>query len=73
MAPSKRPSERSCLVGLPLSIGGVLGTLYATGHAMGLTPLIAILMLMAISAKNPFSLWSMPSSQLLTAVGGSNR
>jgi len=40
------------LVALPLSIGGALGTLYLTGHAMGLTPLIAILMLMGIAAKN---------------------
>ena len=40
------------LVALPLSIGGALGLLYLTGHAMGLTALIAILMLLGIAAKN---------------------
>lgn len=40
------------LIALPLSIGGALGFLYLTGHAMGLTALIAILMLMGIAAKN---------------------
>ena len=40
------------LVALPLSIGGALGLLYLTGHAMGLTTLIAILMLLGIAAKN---------------------
>ena len=40
------------LVALPLSIGGALGLLYLTGHAMGITPLIGILMLLGIAAKN---------------------
>ncbi|TPM34210.1 efflux RND transporter permease subunit [Mesorhizobium sp. B2-3-4] len=40
------------LVALPLSIGGALGFMLITGKALGISPLIGILMLMGIAAKN---------------------
>ncbi|WP_366932547.1 efflux RND transporter permease subunit, partial [Mesorhizobium sp.] len=40
------------LVALPLSVGGALGLLLLTGKALGVTPLIGLLMLMGIAAKN---------------------
>lgn len=40
------------LVALPLSIGGALGFMLMTGKALGISPLIGILMLMGIAAKN---------------------
>ncbi|WP_292142533.1 efflux RND transporter permease subunit, partial [Mesorhizobium sp.] len=40
------------LVALPLSVGGALGLLLLTGNALGVTPLIGLLMLMGIAAKN---------------------
>ena len=40
------------LVALPLSVGGALGLLLITGKALGVTPLIGLLMLMGIAAKN---------------------
>ncbi|MCV3208125.1 efflux RND transporter permease subunit [Mesorhizobium sp. YC-39] len=40
------------LVALPLSVGGALGFMLITGKALGLSPLIGILMLMGIAAKN---------------------
>ncbi|WP_322419465.1 efflux RND transporter permease subunit [Mesorhizobium huakuii] len=40
------------LVALPLSIGGALGFMLVTGKALGISPLIGILMLMGIAAKN---------------------
>ncbi|WP_287388951.1 efflux RND transporter permease subunit [Mesorhizobium sp.] len=40
------------LVALPLSVGGALGFLLVTGKALGISPLIGILMLMGIAAKN---------------------
>ncbi|WP_210421595.1 efflux RND transporter permease subunit [Mesorhizobium sp. WSM3882] len=40
------------LVALPLSVGGALGFLLITGKALGISPLIGILMLMGIAAKN---------------------
>ncbi|TPL86051.1 efflux RND transporter permease subunit [Mesorhizobium sp. B2-3-12] len=40
------------LVALPLSIGGALGFMLIAGKALGISPLIGILMLMGIAAKN---------------------
>ncbi|WP_246674082.1 efflux RND transporter permease subunit [Mesorhizobium sp. B4-1-1] len=40
------------MVALPLSVGGALGFLLVTGKALGIWPLIGILMLMGIAAKN---------------------
>ncbi|AZN96862.1 efflux RND transporter permease subunit [Mesorhizobium sp. M9A.F.Ca.ET.002.03.1.2] len=40
------------LVALPLSVGGALGFLLITGKALGISPLIGILMLIGIAAKN---------------------
>ena len=40
------------LVALPLSVGGALGFMLITGKALGMSPLIGILMLMGIAAKN---------------------
>ncbi|MBN9222764.1 MAG: efflux RND transporter permease subunit [Mesorhizobium sp.] len=40
------------LVALPLSVGGALGFMLITGKALGISPLIGILMLMGIAAKN---------------------
>ena len=40
------------LVALPLSVGGALGFMLVTGKALGISPLIGILMLMGIAAKN---------------------
>ncbi|MGK9166892.1 efflux RND transporter permease subunit [Inquilinus limosus] len=40
------------LVALPLSIGGALGFLLITGHAMAISAFIGLLMLLGIAAKN---------------------
>ncbi|GLS39901.1 acriflavine resistance protein B [Mesorhizobium tianshanense] len=40
------------LVALPLSVGGALGFMLITGKALGISPLIGLLMLMGIAAKN---------------------
>ena len=40
------------LVALPLAIGGALGLLLITGHALAISAFIGLLMLMGIAAKN---------------------